>query len=229
MSALRDFWTNVVGPSSAATDSGDNGASLAPVLQDSADTGGVCTAPPDGTVTVPEVTVVGNPDDADPAGGVCRDPSAVSAQGPPEPNTCEPQDLQSKATDGKPADDSGAAEAAEEVAKSGFWHVVGHKISHTLGGIISIAIETLQLECDSPHPPTKWRFTCSCGAEGENRNSPEEAQLDADSHMRENHPNCDPGQLDGPSCTTDIKDNRCDFSDPGGDSSGAASDASGGN
>jgi hypothetical protein len=221
---MRDFWTNVVGPS----DSAANATSSAPAAQNG-DTGGVCTAPPEGTVTIPEVTVAGNPADGDASGGVCRDPNTVAAQGPPEPNTCEPQDLQSKATDGKPAENSGAAEVAEEAAQSGFWHVVGHKISHTVGGIIAIAIDTLQLECDSPHPPTKWRFTCSCGAEGEKRNSPEEAQLDADSHMREEHPNCDPGQLDGPSCSTDIKDNRCDFSDVGGDSSAAGSDASGGN
>src|SRR5437867_12590805 len=74
---------------------------------------------PEGTITIPEVTVVGD------SGGVCRDPNVP--RDPPEPkapNTCEPQDLRSRATDPGTPDHSRGGEAAKELAKSGFWHVV---------------------------------------------------------------------------------------------------------
>jgi hypothetical protein len=123
----------------------------------------------------------------------------VAAATDKSPKTCEPQDLQTKSSDPKRDEESDAEEAGKTVVDSVIWHVLGHtQFGHT-GGPISIAIETLEMECDSPRKPTKWRFTCACGVEGVNRDSPEEAQKDADSHARENNPGDVPG----------IKDNRC--------------------
>jgi hypothetical protein len=71
---MRDFWNNVVGTPSSEEESSGDGTSSAPVSQ--SDPGGVCTAPPEGSVTIPEVTVVGDPANADPSGGVCQAPPA---------------------------------------------------------------------------------------------------------------------------------------------------------
>jgi hypothetical protein len=88
MSALRDFWNNVVGSSSSDPDSADNAATSTPVSQ--SDAGGVCAAPPPGTVTIPEVTVVGDPANSqnqstDPNQSINPNPSCDPNQDPSSP------------------------------------------------------------------------------------------------------------------------------------------------